>query len=68
MGQGPDFDTLFQRRNAYFEKLIEVGGRNAQEPEPFEQRHFRIQRLSHYALVELKLAEFAIDVQIDWRL
>src|SRR6185295_10571729 len=57
-----ELEALLQTRDADLEELVEIARRNAQEFEPFEQRHLLVERLREYALVECEQRELAIDV------
>jgi hypothetical protein len=50
-------------RGADLEELVQVGAGDAQEAQPLQQRHLRIQRLSQHAEVEIQLRQLAVEVQ-----
>ena len=57
-----ELEALLEAGDADLEELVEIVRRDAQELEPLEQRHFLIERLREYPLVELEQRQFAIDV------
>ena len=57
-----EFEPLLEAGHANLEKLIEIVGRDAQESEPLEQRHFLVERLREHAPVEFEQRQLAIDV------
>ena len=57
-----EFDALLEPRDADFEELIEVVGRDAEELQALEQRNPFVQCLCQYPLVEGEQGQFAVDV------
>src|SRR5262249_24845836 len=57
-------ELLLQARDANHEKLVEVGRKDRQKFQPFEQRLRRIERFIQHAAVELDPAEFAVEKRI----
>ena len=53
-----------QSGDADFEELVEVRIRDAQERQPFEQRHVVVFRQFEHAPVEFELRQLAVDVQL----
>src|SRR5690606_13091331 len=45
------------------EEFVEVGAGDAQEAQPFEQRHGFVARLREHAEVEVQLRQLAVEVQ-----
>ena len=58
-----NLNQLFQCRDANLEKFVKIRAGDTQEAQSLEQRDSRVQRLGKDALIELKLAEFAIYIQ-----
>ncbi len=50
-----------QARHARHEELVEIVGRNRQEPQPFQQRMVRVRRLFQHALIERQPGGLAIE-------
>ena len=53
------FVFAFQPRHAHFKKFVQIGRHDAQETQTFQQRNFRILRLSQYTAVKRQQAEFS---------
>ncbi len=56
-----ELQQLLEARDADLEELVQVARADAQEAQPLEQRHARIQALSQHAPVELERGELRID-------
>ena len=50
-----------QARDAHGVELVEVGGRDRQEPQPLQQRHARVLRLLQHAPVEAEPGQLAVE-------
>ena len=59
--RGAQFQQLLEAGDANLEELVEIGGADAQEAQPLQQRHARILRLSQHPGVELQRRQFAVD-------
>jgi hypothetical protein len=59
----PDGDLLLEARHANLEELIQVGGKNAEEFHPLEERGALVDRLVQHSAVELQPGQLAIDVE-----
>ncbi len=57
------FGLLQQARDPDLEELVEVGAADAEELEALEQRIRRILRLLEHAMIELELAQLAVEVE-----
>jgi hypothetical protein len=55
---------LLQARDSNLEELVEIGARNAQELDPFEQGNAAVLRLFQHALIEFQERQLAIDVEL----
>ena len=55
------FVFAFQPRHAHFKKFVQIGRHDAQETQTFQQRNFRILRLSQYTAVKRQQAEFSTE-------
>ena len=55
------FVFAFQPRHAHFKKFVQIGRHDAQETQTFQQRNFRILRLSQYTAVKRQQAEFSAE-------
>ena len=63
-----DLEALLHRRDANFEKLIQVGAGDAQESEALENGNRFISCLFQHAPIELEQTEFPVDVLLcRWR-
>jgi hypothetical protein len=58
------FDLGLQAGDADLEELVEVGGDDAQEPQPLEERRGAVLRLRQHAPVERELADLAVEEQL----
>ena len=59
---GPGLRWAFEASHADHEKFIQVGSRDTEKHEPFEQGNGLAPRLVQHSLVELQPAQFAIQV------
>ena len=55
------FVFAFQPRHTHFKKFVQIGRHDAQETQTFQQRNFRILRLSQYTTVKRQQAEFSAE-------
>ena len=56
--------SRLQPGDADFEELVEIGGDDAQEAQPLQQRRRAVLRLRQHAPVERELAELAVEIQL----
>src|SRR5262245_46970373 len=57
-------ELFLQARNADHKKLIEVGRKDREKFQPFEQRLRRVERLVEHAAVELNPTEFSVEERV----
>src|SRR5690606_29330507 len=56
--------NLYQSAHADFKKFVEVGGKNAQKAEPFQQWQTAVISLVQDAFVEFEQAQLAIEIGV----
>ncbi len=59
--RGAQLQQLLEPGDADLEEFVEVGGADAQETQPFQQRHARVLGLREHAGIELQRRQFAVD-------
>ena len=59
-----DLEQFFQAGDPDFEKLVQVGARDAQEFDAFQQRNAQILRLLQDPLIEFQERQLAVDVEL----
>lgn len=60
-------DLLFQPGHPHFKKFVDVAGEDAEEFQPFQQRHVAVVGLCQHAALKGEYAEFAIDEGVGAR-
>ena len=60
----PVLDLVEHPRDPDLEELVEVRARDAQEPEPFQQRRGGVARLLEHPPVERELTQLPVDVEL----
>ena len=57
-------DALLQSGDADFEEFVQVGAENQQEFEALQQRVVFVQSLGQHPLIELQVAQLAVDIVV----
>jgi hypothetical protein len=57
-----NLDSLFQSGDSDLKEFVQIGATDTQESKSLKQRHTRVLRLCEHPFVELKQAQFPVDV------